>query len=175
MYGVDRRQLSQRRCQLWVVTKWTYFMQIKITKFLHSCCWRQTMEFLFWEKQQCDRQRLRRPWFYPKDCSELWKEIPGKFWKSTNWRERDGLCLRFDCWICRKQTGTPVINSRNQRYMAQPSVTPFDCILLQRCAPDPAISSLLCCLDVLCSYTRLVAGGKLRHSYCRNGFIVAAD
>ena len=108
-------------------------------------------------------------------------------WQNRNWRERDGLCLtRVDRggWICRKQTGTPVINSRNQRYMANPSITTatFSYILLQRYAARPSITIPLfykCSqqhLSLLQSHcTDVVAGGKLRHSYRRNGFIVATD
>ena len=78
-------------------------------------------------------------------CWKLWKEflakyrLEGKRWFVLD-KSRGG-------WICRKQTGTPVINSRNQRYMAYPSITAaaFSYILLQRYAAQPYITTPLCC------------------------------
>ena len=97
--------------------------------------------------------------FFPSLCLARmhFQGIVGNYdrnsWQSRNWRERDGLCLTKEGgWICRKQTGTPVINSRNQRYMAHPSITTakercgrFCYILLQRYAANPSINTLLCC------------------------------
>ena len=139
--------------------------------------------------------------FFPSLCLARmhFQGIVGNYdrnsWQSRNWRERDGLCLTKEGgWICRKQTGTPVINSRNQRYMAHPSITTAKETILLHFATEicsrpiyqhatllqcnKCIQQHLSLLQNIYTYTHFTGvadGGKLRHSYCRNGFIVVPD